>query len=211
MSNPVIKNRFTGEIIISAGKYATIKEAVEKNSANLNSANLRSANLNSADLNSADLSSANLRYADLNSADLRSAKNLQPEYLLPDLYILKFMPSNTILTAWKYIKDGKSPHQYSVYEVGKTYKEKDYCTNEQELCGKGLNVATLQWCLRDNRDKDIELLEVQFKVSDIIAIPYATDGKFRVKKMKVLRKITRKQAEKILEDAMKAEIKGASG
>ncbi len=120
------------------------------------------------------------------------------------------MPPDTILTAWKYSVNGKSPYQHSVYEVGKTYIEKDYCTDEQESCGKGLNVATLQWCLRDNRDKDIELLEVQFKVSDIIAIPYATDGKFRVKKMKVLSKITRKQAEKLLIDAMKAESKGAS-
>ena len=30
MGNPEIKNRFTGNIIIPAGKYASIKEAVEK-------------------------------------------------------------------------------------------------------------------------------------------------------------------------------------
>jgi len=230
MSNPEIKNRFTGAIIIEAGKYASIKEAVERNSADLRSAdlssadlsfadlsfaNLRFADLSFADLRSANLSYADLRYAnlrsaDLSSANLSSAENLLPEYLLPNLYILKLMPSKTVLTAWKYIINGKSPYQYSVYEVGKTYKEKDYCTDEQELCGKGLNVATLQWCLRDNRKEDIELLEVEFKVSDIIAIPYATNGKFRVRRMKVLRKITRKQAEKLLKDAMKAETKGAS-
>ena len=71
--NPEIKNRFTGAIIVEAGKYANIKEAVEKSKADLSSAYLSSADLSSANLSSADLSSANLSYADLSSADLRSA------------------------------------------------------------------------------------------------------------------------------------------
>jgi hypothetical protein len=44
----------------------------------------------------------------------------------------------------------------------------------------------------------VELLEVEFKAGDIIAVPLATDGKFRVRKLKVLRKITREQARGIL-------------
>ena len=81
--NPEIKNCYTGTVIIPAGKYANIKEAVEKCSANLryadlSSADLRSTNLSYANLRSADLSyanlrSANLRFANLSSADLRSA------------------------------------------------------------------------------------------------------------------------------------------
>ena len=52
MGNPEIKNRFTGAVIVEAGKYANIREAVEK-------------------------SKADLRSADLSSADLRSAKNFK--------------------------------------------------------------------------------------------------------------------------------------
>ena len=48
-----------------------------------------------------------------------------------------------------------------------------------------------------------EFLEVEFKVKDIIAIPFGTDGKFRVKELRVLRKINRKQAVEILKKAMK--------
>ena len=67
--SPEIK-RMDGSIIIPAGKYASLRKAVEKNSAdlsyaNLSYANLYSANLGSANLYSANLSSANLSYADI--------------------------------------------------------------------------------------------------------------------------------------------------
>jgi len=197
----------------------TIKETVEKavseradlSSADLSSANLRLANLYSADLSlanlsSANLSSADLRLADLSLANLRSAKFTEPIYI-SDLYSLKLLPKNTILTFWKYIVNGKSPIQDSgkiEYKVGKTYTEKDCNTDEFNECGAGLNVATIQWCLKNTVGNDsVELIECQFKVSDIVAVPYWTDGKFRVKKLKVLRKITRHQAVEILKNITK--------
>jgi len=83
-----IRNRFDNKIILS-GKYASIKECLEKNrgtdlrsanlggadlrSANLWGADLRSANLEGADLEGADLEGANLWGADLGSANLESA------------------------------------------------------------------------------------------------------------------------------------------
>lgn len=75
--SPEIK-RMDGSIIIPAGKYASLRKAVEKNSAdlsyaNLSYANLYSANLGYANLYSADLSSANLSSANLYSANLGSA------------------------------------------------------------------------------------------------------------------------------------------
>ena len=206
MGNPEIKNRFDGSIIIPAGKYPSLKEAVEKEYKNLSSANLRSADLSSANLRSADLRSANLSYADLSSANLRSANLSLGKYkeplFLPDLYCLKLLPKETTLTFWKYLKNGKSPYQKCEYEVGKIYKFNDADKNEQELCSKGGNVATLTWCLKDCIEAD-EFLEVEFKVSDIVAIPWVTDGKFRVKQFKVLREINRKQAIKLLTEAMK--------
>jgi Pentapeptide repeats (8 copies) len=80
MGNPEIKNRFTGTVIIPMGKYASIKEAVEKEYKNLSGADLSWANLSGADLSGADLSradlsgdnlsGANLSWADLSRADL---------------------------------------------------------------------------------------------------------------------------------------------
>lgn len=43
MSNPEIKNRWTGETIIAAGKYADIKTAVAAEKADLSGSNLREA------------------------------------------------------------------------------------------------------------------------------------------------------------------------
>ncbi len=77
--------------------------------------------------------------------------------------------------------------------MDKEYEFDDYSADEQESCAKGGNVATLVWCLKDSSVAD-EFIEVEFKVSDIVAIPYATDGKFRVKRFKVIRKINRADA-----------------
>jgi hypothetical protein len=71
--NPEIKNRFTGAIIVEAGKYESIKEAVEKSGANLYRADLSGANLYRADLYGANLYGANLSGAKLSGADLSRA------------------------------------------------------------------------------------------------------------------------------------------
>jgi len=185
----------------------TVEKAIEKRAdlqradlrrADLQRADLRGANLWGANLRRADLQRADLWGADLRGADLQRAKNLQPIYF-NELYNLKLLPQETKIRMWKYLKNGKSPYQNAIYKVGKTYKVKDFSTDEYAECGIGLNVATLQWCLRDSLDKtEIELIEVEFKVSDIVAIPYWTDGKFRVKTFKVLRKISRNKGMDIM-------------
>ena len=80
-----IKNRWTGDIIIS-GKYESVRDCLEKNrdanlrgayleGANLRDANLRGANLRGAYLRGAYLEGANLEGANLRGANLRDAKN----------------------------------------------------------------------------------------------------------------------------------------
>jgi hypothetical protein len=60
-------------------------------------------------------------------------------------------------------------------------------------------VATLEWCLRDtNLDKDRTYIEVEFDPKDIVAIPFGTDGKFRVSKLKVIRKVPKTEINKLL-------------
>ena len=130
-----------------------------------------------------------------NKKNLRGA-NLSGANLLLNicnLYSLKLLTKSTKLRYWKYLEDGKSPYQKFPYEVGKEYTFDEYSDNERELCAKGGNVATLQWCLRDNTEAD-EFIEVEFQVKDIAAIPYFSDGKFRVKRFKVLCKLNREKA-----------------
>ena len=203
--------RWDNEKIIACGEYEDVRDCLIKNkdknfykanlrSANLQGADLRSANLQDADLQGADLQGADLWSADLQGADLWSAKYEEPLFL-PDLYSLKLLPPETKLCFWKYLKNGASPYQEDQYEVGKEYSANEFDSNEANLCGNGLNVATLTWCLKDSFRAD-EFIEVEFLAGDIVAIPYATDGKFRVKKLKVLQQINRKEAINLLREAI---------
>jgi hypothetical protein len=73
-----IKNRYTGDIILS-GNYESIKDALEKNNgadlsgANLSRVNLSGANLSRVNLSRADLYGANLSRVNLSRADLYGA------------------------------------------------------------------------------------------------------------------------------------------
>jgi len=163
---------------------------------------LANANFRYADLSGAIFEHANIRGADFRNATLNNTKF---EYInnkiffeiLPGLYLLKMQLPETKLKAWKYLfSDWTSPFYEYKYEVGKTYTEKDYSIDERSNCAKGFNIATLQWCLKNSGRKTDRFIEVEFSAKDIIAVPFVTDGKFRVKKLKVLRGLTRKQAEK---------------
>ena len=175
-----IYNRFTRELIIE----------IEK------------ADLSEADLSKANLSKANLRWANLRKADLRWANLSEAILSLPDLYCLKQMPGITRIFLFKYLtKDKESPLSDNKikYEVGKTYEVTDYESDERIACGKGLSVATLQWCYQNNNYTNAIFIECEFKVSDIIAIPYCTNGKIRVKKLKVTRELTLEEVKEILD------------
>jgi hypothetical protein len=156
---------------------------------NLSSANLRWANLSSADLRSADL-----RWADLSSANLSSAKD---QALFADnLTLLRYQKHK--MRAFKFVTaDMKSPINGSVlYKVGKFVEEQNCNTSELEDCGAGLNVATLEWCVKNNNQGDNAIyLEVEFSPEDIVSIPFQSDGKFRVKKLKVIRKLKAEEIE----------------
>jgi hypothetical protein len=52
--------------------------------------------------------------------------------------------------------------------------------DENQDCGAGINLATLDWCMK-NWQKGYHILVAEFESKDIAAIPTATDGKFRVK------------------------------
>lgn len=154
-------------------------------------ADLREADLRRADFQGADLREANLQEANLRGADLWEAKNIDraKNFPYPDLYILKSVEGK--IKAYKLV-DEKNEGIFNgglKYKIGKVVEVEDFDDDERILCGEGINVATLSWCQNQKQDDTQKILEVEFEAKDIVAIPFATDGKFRVKKCKVLREV----------------------
>ena len=71
------------------------------------------------------------------------------------------------------------------YEIDKTYEVEDANTDETIECGTGINLATLDWCLKEYKE-GYKIMIAEFEAKDIAAIPTATDGKFRVHRCKIV-------------------------
>jgi uncharacterized protein YjbI with pentapeptide repeats len=157
--------------------YANLSYA-NLRSADLSSANLSYANLRSADLRSADLSSANLSYANLRSADLN-------KLLSTPLYMMLDQPGK--IRAYKLVKpNGEGPYNGGIiYEIGKRYEIEDANQNETDQCGSGINLATMDWCLREWRE-GYRIFIAEFEAKDIAAIPIGSDGKLRVYRCQIV-------------------------
>ena len=164
--------------------------------ANLRDANLWDANLRDVDLRDANLRDANLRDANLRDVDLRGAKGLAPERVNDLLLLLDQVGP---IRAYKLVDSAyQSPIQSSgkiTYRMGETVEAKAD-TDPDTQCGKGINLATLPWCLK-NWQSGYRVLVMEFKKTDIAAIPIG-DGKFRVSKCRVVREIPQSQVDEWL-------------
>ena len=149
--------------------------------ANLSRANLSRANLSGADLPGANLSRANLSGADLYGADLSGANGVNKHICTPLLMLLD-QPGK--IRAYKLVNENfEGPYNGGIkYTKGKKAAVGDGEANcdESVACGAGINLATLDWCMKEWKP-GYHILVAEFKASDIAAIPTATDGKFRVK------------------------------
>jgi len=160
--------------------------------ANLRGAGLRGADLRGADLQRADLQRADLRGADLQRANLQDAKGIHPALITP-LLILADQPGK--IRAYKLVNEKwEGPHNGGLqYQIGTTFEVNDADTNADIQCAQGINVATLNWCLRlwVSRNQPIgwHIVIVEFTKTDIAAIPTATDGKFRLHRCTVVEEI----------------------
>ena len=98
------------------------------------------------------------------------------------------------IRAYKLVrKEGFGPFNGGIkYEVGKTYEEKKADKDEFQQCGAGINLATLDWCLREHLE-GYRILMAEFEAGDIAAIPVASDGKFRVSKCTIVGEIDLKK------------------
>ena len=157
--------------------------------ADLRSADLRGANLIGADLRGADLRSADLRGADLRSADLRGA-NLYSTLIDNPKLFTKLMSQKTAI-CYKIVTTGtRTGYIYPglTYKDGDTVEIEAYDSSMQNNCATGINVATLDWCRKalGGDPLDLEIIKLKVNVKDIVSIPYATDGKYRVKKCKII-------------------------
>jgi hypothetical protein len=185
-----ILNRFSGATIWS-GEAATVKDAIhaaiaaraDLSWADLSWADLSGADLSWANLSRADLSGADLSWANLSRANLSGAKGVHAERCTP---LLMLLDQPGPIRAYKLVTaDGEGPFNGGiVYKVGKSVKAKAN-TDANEHCGAGINVATLDWCLREYRP-GYRILIVEFTAKDIAAIPTGTDGKFRLHRCKVV-------------------------
>ena len=170
-----IKRWTDGKVLYTAETASDVREAVIE------------ARRGGANLRGADLRGANLWEANLWGADLRGAEGFAPERV-NDLLIL--LDQVGPIRAYKLVDSGyRSPIQSSgklTYRVGDTV-EAEADPDPSVQCGRGVNVATLPWCLSNWRS-GYRILVCEFKRADIAAIPVG-DGKFRVGKCKVVREI----------------------
>jgi hypothetical protein len=152
--------------------------------ADLRCADLRCADLSGADLRSANLRCANLRCADLSGADLSGARGVNPHRCTP---LLMLLDQPGPIRAYKLVNENSEGHINGgiKYVIGERVEVSDANTDATEHCAAGVNVATLDWCMREWR-AGYRILVVEFTASDIAAIPTATDGKFRLHRCAVV-------------------------
>ena len=151
-----IKNRFTGSVIFSL-ETESMKLCVE---------------------------AAWKNGADLSRADLSRAEGVNKNLCTPLLLLLD-QPGK--IRAYKLVNANmEGPYNGGIkYQKGKLASVDNANTDETEQCGAGINIATLDWCMKEWRE-GYRILIVEFTAKDIAAIPTATDGKFRVERCKVV-------------------------
>ena len=165
--------------------------------ADLTDAVLTGADLTRADLTRADLTRADLTRAVLTGAVLTGARGMNPNRLSP-LRLLREQPGHIraykiVTSAGEGICSRRDGHTPITYAVGESYAVEGADTDETRDCGAGLHVATLDWCLREWRE-GYRIFVVEFEASDIAAIPIASDGKFRVRRLTVVREVSAEES-----------------
>ena len=148
--------------------------------ANLTDADLAGAHLVRANLVGAHLAGANLAGVHLADAYLVGVFGVNP-YLCTPLLMLLDQPTGAILRAYKLVNEESEGHVNGglKYEIGKRVEVANADTDPSKQCAAGINVATLDWCMREWQE-GYRILLVEFRREDIAAVPTATDGKFRL-------------------------------
>ena len=190
------------EILSFRGEVIYTHQGDELSGADLSGADLRDADLSGANLRCADLSGADLRCADLSRADLRRANLRGANLIGADLRDAKGYDSRRTnplhflshqvhpLIAYKLVTEDYTGPFYSgiEYRVGTEVSVEEWDSDPAKDCGPGINLATLDWVLGEWR-KGYRVLQVECYPAEGICVPDASDGKFRVKRCKVLKEM----------------------
>ena len=170
-----------------ANLYEANLSGANLSEANLSRANLSWANLSRADLSEADLSGANLSGAKLSGADLSGASNIPLVFntFLPGVKYTAFKAVTKELQSLMVHGDVGTSLDYS---IGNIVTVKNANTDRRKLCAAGISVAYMEYILKNHMQDTIVLVE--FYGQDVAAVPYASDGKFRLHRCTVIRDVT---------------------
>ncbi len=176
-----IKSWKGGEVLFSAESdslKACVELAIKQNS------DLTWANLTRANLPGADLTGANLTRANLTRANLTGAKGIN-KFLTTPMTILLDQPGKIIF--YKLINTNmEEPFDGRIkYEIGQSYEILTADMDDKKDCGEGINLASMDWCLKNYRE-GYHILLAEFEAKDIACIPIGSDGKFRVFKCTIV-------------------------
>ncbi len=163
--NPEIKNWYDGNIIVPAGKYSSLKEAVEREKANLSEADLSWANLSEADLKKIP----NLNTPTLNEYIEKFKIEKEGEYI----YLFKGVTS-----------DLESPQSSVKIKYTPGIHKVDFadCDVWQD-CSYGISLSPTEEAAKEWGNK---IIRVKVHIGDISCIPVCGyDKKIRVKKCEV--------------------------
>ena len=177
-----ILDRWTRAVLYHSENASDIRAAVLQ--AIKAGANLSDANLSGANLSGANLSGAYLSGADLSGAHLSGAEGVEAWRCTP-LMMLLDQPGP--IRAYKLV-NANSDGPYNggiVYKIGQDYAVENANTGPTCDYGAGINLATLDWCLRAWRE-GYRVIVMEFTAADIACIPIGTDGEFRVRRCKAV-------------------------
>lgn len=127
---------------------------------------------------------ANLSWANLSGANLSGAKGVTVARSTP-LAMLRDQPGP--IRAYKLVTAaGVGPFNGGItYRLGENVSVGDANCDEAVECGAGINLASLDWCMREWRE-GYRILLAEFVAADIAAIPIGSDGKFRVHRCSIV-------------------------
>ena len=149
---------------------------------NLEGANLAYADLRDIDLTHAILIGADLRDADLENAILRGA-NLAHAILIGANISIPTINKQQIF--YKTFNDYyKAPEKWVITE-NSIIEDTTLNTDLRETCASGINIASLEWVKTNCKN---QIWEVELLPESVVVVPYASDGKFRTNKIRLIKK-----------------------
>lgn len=146
---------------------------------------LKDAVLKYADLRCANLKNVDLRGADLRGADLSGSKGLLSaiDYLADN-----FERTDDGYIVYKCFHGTYRPSSTWSLEPGSVIEE-EVNPNRTDVCGCGINVATLSWVRNKYPNRRVYKLLIRWAWLPGVVVPYNTDGKIRCARAEIIERV----------------------